>query len=109
MPFLRRPLVVGALLVVLAVTGCSGAKGGAVSSGGSSSTVPTTEATTTTAEATTTTAAPTTTTEATTTTTTAPVDPTSVAEPAGEPLRSGSVGSRTKAVQQALADQHYDP
>ncbi|HWJ64917.1 MAG TPA: L,D-transpeptidase family protein [Acidimicrobiales bacterium] len=107
MPSLRRPLVAGVLLLALVVSGCSGSKGDDVSSGGSS-TVPTTEAAPTT-EAPTTTAAPTTTTEATTTTTTKPVDPTEVAEPAGEPLKSGSVGTRTKAVQQALKDQHYDP
>ena len=104
---LRRSLVGGALIVALVTTGCSGSGGGKVASGGSS-TVPPTEATTST-EAPTTTAAPTTTTEATTTTTTTPVDPTEVAEPAGELLKSGSVGTRTKAVQQALKDQHYDP
>ncbi len=97
------------MLVALLASGCSGSGGGEVASGGSS-TVPSTAATTSTELTTTsTTAAPTTTTEATTTTTTEPVDPTEVAEPAGELLRSGSVGSRTKAVQQALKDQHYDP
>jgi len=104
---MRRSLICGALVAALAVTGCSGSTGGQVASGGSS-TVPTTEATTST-EATTTTAAPTTTTAPPTTTTTAPPDPTTVAEPAGELLKSGSVGTRTKAVQQALKDQHYDP
>ena len=32
-----------------------------------------------------------------------------MAEPAGELLKSGSVGLRSKAIQQALKDQHYDP
>ncbi|WP_421120797.1 L,D-transpeptidase family protein [Aquihabitans daechungensis] len=106
---MRRSLVCGALLVALVASGCSGSTGGKVASGGSS-TVPTTEATTSTeATSTTTTAAPTTTTEAPTTTTTAPPDPTTLTEPAGELLKSGSVGTRTKAVQQALKDQHYDP
>ena len=107
---LRRPLLAAALLVALVASGCSGSGSREVSSGGSS-TVPPTEATTTTdAPVTTTTAAPTTTTEApTTTTTTEPVDPTTVAEPAGELLKPGSQGLRTKAVQQALKDQHYDP
>ncbi|MGN6693603.1 MAG: L,D-transpeptidase family protein [Aquihabitans sp.] len=110
MPSLRRSLVAGALVLAFVATGCSGSKGDDVSSSGGSSTVPSTEATTSTeAPTTTSTTAPTTTTEATTTTTTAPVDPTQVAEPAGELLKSGSVGSRTKAVQQALKDQHYDP
>ncbi len=99
----------GALIVAFVASGCSGSGGGNVASGGSS-TVPPTEATTSTAAPeTTTTAAPTTTTEAPTTTTTALPDPTTITEPAGELLKSGSVGTRTKAVQQALKDQHYDP
>jgi peptidoglycan hydrolase-like protein with peptidoglycan-binding domain len=110
LPPVRRSLVAGALLLALVASGCSGSKGGQVNSGGSSTVPPTAAVTTTTAApTTTTTAAPTTTTEATTTTTTAPIDPTTVAEPAGELLKSGSVGTRSKAVQQALKDQHYDP
>lgn len=50
----------------------------------------------------------TTTTTTSTTTTTLPPDPTTLEEPAG-PLQSGSVGTRTRAVQEALADQHYAP
>lgn len=50
----------------------------------------------------------TTTSTSTTTTTAVPVDPTTVAEPDG-PLQSGSKGLRTRALQQALKDQHYDP
>ncbi len=71
----------------------------------------TTEAPTTTAEptTTTTTVAPTTTTTVPpTTTTTVPVDRTVLPEPAG-PIQSGSAGTRTRALQQALIDQHYDP
>lgn len=61
------------------------------------------------AETTTTTATSvtTTTTEA-TTTTTEPADPTEREEPPG-PLEAGSVGRRTRALQEALADQGYDP
>ncbi len=103
----RRSIAAGAVLLALVVSGCSASKGDDVSSGGSSTT--TAPPTTSTTEAPTTTAPPTTTTEATTTTTTTPVDPTEVAEPAGELLKSGSVGTRTKAVQQSLKDQHYDP
>lgn len=69
---------------------------------GVSTTVPVTVAST---------VAPTTTVASTTTvapTTTAPVDPTTQAEPAG-PLQSGSKGTRTRALQQAFKDQHYDP
>jgi peptidoglycan hydrolase-like protein with peptidoglycan-binding domain len=106
-PPLRRSIAASALLVALVASACSGASGDDVSSGGPSTT--TSAPATTTTEAPTTTAAPTTTTEATTTTTTVPVDPTEVAEPAGELLKAGSVGTRTKAVQQALKDQHYDP
>ena len=63
--------------------------------------------------ATVTTAAPTTTeapttTAAPTTTTTAPPDLTVLPEPPGS-LQSGSKGTRTRAIQQALRDQHYDP
>ncbi len=48
------------------------------------------------------------TTSTTTTTTTIPVDLTQEQEPDG-PLQSGSKGLRTRAIQQALKDQHYDP
>jgi peptidoglycan hydrolase-like protein with peptidoglycan-binding domain len=109
MPSLRRSLVAGVLVLAFIAAGCSGSKGDDVSSSGGSSTAPSTEATTSTEAPTTTTTAPTTTTEAPTTTTTTPIDPTTIAEPAGELLESGSVGTRTKAVQQALKDQHYDP
>jgi len=112
----RGSLLCGALLISLVASGCSGSNGGSVSSGPSStapsSDVVTSDGSSTTTgapEVTTTTAAPTTTTEAPTTTTTEPVDPTTVTKPAGELLKSGSVGARTKAVQQALKDQHYDP
>ncbi|MEO6988028.1 MAG: L,D-transpeptidase family protein [Aquihabitans sp.] len=58
---------------------------------------------------TTTTLPPTTTSTSTsTTTTTIPVDLTQEQEPDG-PLQSGSKGLRTRALQQALKDQHYDP
>ncbi len=94
--------------MALVVAGCSGSGSRDVSSdaGPSTTAAPTS---TTEAPTTTTTAAPTTTTtEApTTTTTTVPVDPTEVPEVGL--LKSGSKGTRTKAVQQALKDQHYDP
>lgn len=70
---------------------------------------PTTETTT---AATSTTVTPTTvavpTAPTTTTTIVPPADPTLLPEPAG-PLQEGSKGLRTRAVQQALRDQHYDP
>lgn len=99
----RPPLAALALaVVVLVATACSGASSGDASdttaSAGPVSTTSTTEAPTTTA-------APTTTS---TTTTTIPPDPTQQAEPAGA-IQSGSKGLRTRAVQQALKDQHYDP
>ena len=105
MPTLRRALIAGSLLVTLVASGCSNSGAGDVSSAGGSSTEPSTVSTT---EAPTTTSSTTTTAAPTTTTTTKPVDPTTIAEPAGEVLKSGSVGTRTKAVQQALKDQHYD-
>ncbi len=100
---------VACVLAVVVLAGCAGSG----SPGAADTTAPpTTRAatTTTTTEATTTTAAPTTTTTTAPapTTTTAPVDPTMVPEPAG-PLQSGSKGIRTRALQQALVDQHYDP
>ncbi len=66
-------------------------------------TAPSVVSTTVTTEAPTTTAAPTT-----TTTTTEPPDLTVLPEPPGS-LQSGSKGTRTRAIQQALRDQHYDP
>jgi peptidoglycan hydrolase-like protein with peptidoglycan-binding domain len=102
---LRRTLAAGALLAAVAISGCSGSGSRDVSSGDGSSTTaaPIETTTSTTAAPTTTTAAPT------TTTTTKPVDPTAVAEHAGEALQAGSVGTRTKAIQAALKAQHYDP
>lgn len=106
----RRRLVPALLVAAVVLAGCS--SGSEPSS--SATTVPaadvaaettsSTEAPTTTTEAPTTTAAPTTT----TTTTTAPADPTTLPEPPG-PLQAGSKGTRTRALQQALKDQHYDP
>ena len=112
MPFARRTTLRALIpaLVALAVGAgaCSVASGDEVSTTGPE---PTTEAVTateaTTTESTTTTSTTTTTTEPPTTTTTAPVDPTTVPEEGV--LKAGSVGSRTKAVQEALAAQHYDP
>ena len=104
----RRRLAASILMVALVGAGCSsGSSGTDVSSEAertSTTDAPssTTEATTTTAPTTTTTAAPTT-----TTTTAVPVDPTTVPEEGL--LKSGSVGTRTKAVQQALKDLGYDP
>lgn len=107
MPIFRRSLAAGLVLVALAAAGCSSAGGGQVSAGASSTTA-LAATTSTTADTTTTTAPTTTTTAPTTTTTTAPpVDPTTVAEDGA--LKSGSVGTRTKAVQYALKAQHYDP
>lgn len=104
----RRRVAAPLLLVAVLAAGCSSGSSTDVSSEAGETTA-TTAAPTTSAEVTTTTAPPTTTTTAapTTTTTTAPVDPTTVAEEGM--LRSGSVGTRTKAVQQALKDMGYDP
>jgi lipoprotein-anchoring transpeptidase ErfK/SrfK len=104
MPGTRRIVASAALALAVAVSGCSTGGDDVTADETTSSTVapPTTEATTSTTEATTTT------TEApTTTTTTAPVDPTTVAEEGV--LKAGSVGTRTKAVQQALKEMGYDP
>ncbi|WP_426573572.1 L,D-transpeptidase family protein [Aquihabitans sp. McL0605] len=105
MPPLRRTLIAGAVLVTMVVSGCSGSGSRDVSADGGSTTPADVSTTTapTTSSTTSTTAAPTT-----TTTTAPPVDPTTVAEPAGQPLKSGTVGTRTKAVQAALKAQHYD-
>lgn len=112
MPFvpraLRRALLPALAVVALGAGACSLTGGDEVSTAGVSPTtevVATSEAPTT--EATTTTSTTTTTEAPTTTTTTEPVDPTTVPEEGV--LKSGSVGSRTKAVQEALAAQHYDP
>lgn len=98
---------VAALLTVFALVGCSGSGSGqsasppsTITGGSDRSTSSTSAAPVTTAPQVTTTAAP--------TTTSAPPDPTTVAEPAG-PLQAGSKGLRTRALQQALTDQHYDP
>ena len=112
MPFvpraLRRALLPALAVVALGAGACSLTGGDEVSTAGVSPTtevVATSEAPTT--EATTTTSTTTTTEAPTTTTTTEPVDPTTVPEEGV--LKAGSVGSRTKAVQEALAAQHYDP
>lgn len=101
---MRAAIATMAALVL--VSGCSSGGDDGVDAAAtvptSAEPIATTEATTTTTEAptTTTTAPP-------TTTTTAPVDPTTVPEEG--PLRSGSVGARTKAVQEALDAMGYDP
>ena len=111
--------VLGALAVSATIlAGCAGSgdKTTASDAGPSTTAAPTTSAAldagSTTTEAptsTSTTSTTTTTTEpgATTTTTTA-VPNAQIDEPAG-PLKSGSKGKRTLAIQQALKDQHYDP
>lgn len=108
----RLPWVAGSIVAVL-LTACSSLSDSRASTDAGPSTevieleaTTTTEATTST-EAPTTTEATTTTTEA-TTTTTEPVDPTAADEPEG-PLQRGSQGARTRALQQALRDQGYDP
>jgi peptidoglycan hydrolase-like protein with peptidoglycan-binding domain len=102
-----------ALIVTAAVL--LGACGGSGSEGDSAepvTTQPTTSLPATTVPATQpTTTAPTTTTtttSTTTTTTTAPPRPEDLVEPAG-PLQSGSEGRRTKALQESLKAQGYDP
>ncbi|MEZ5205059.1 MAG: L,D-transpeptidase family protein [Acidimicrobiales bacterium] len=109
MPSRRRALASSTLLAALVLGACSGGgSGDGVSSGAGTATTSTSAAVTTSEATTSTTEATTTTTEApTTTTTAAPVDPTTVAEEGA--LRSGSVGSRTKAIQVALEEQGYDP
>ena len=104
-------LAVGCLLVLAACSASSGretasANGGGPDDGSVPTTVATTEATT---EATTssTTTSSTTTTAPPTTTTTAPADPTQATETGN--LSSGSKGVRTKAIQEALKAQAYDP
>lgn len=108
----RRALGVVAAAGLLLV-GCAGSGGDDASDttattlvSGSTSTAPAATSTSTTS----TTEAPTTSTTVapTTTTTAAPVDPTTVPEPPG-PLQSGSKGTRTKALQLALAAQKYAP
>ena len=104
----HRTALAGVLLASLVVAGCSS---GGTKGVNADATEPTVGATVTTTAPATTTSTPTTTstTAPPTTTTTTPIDPTTVAEPAGEALKSGSVGTRTKAVQLALKAQHYDP
>ncbi|MBX3313027.1 MAG: murein L,D-transpeptidase [Actinobacteria bacterium] len=102
-PTRTRTAVLAALAAAaLVTTSCSGSAGGASSD---TTVAPDTAPVTSTTEAPTTTAAPTTTS---TTSTTVPPDPTQQTEPDGA-LQAGSKGVRTRAVQQALKDQHYDP
>jgi lipoprotein-anchoring transpeptidase ErfK/SrfK len=97
-----RSLAVAAAALAVLVSACS-TGGDGVRTADSATSLPATSAPSTT-EATTTEAP--TTTEA-TTTTTVPVDPTTVAETGV--LKSGSVGTRTRAIQESLKFQRYDP
>lgn len=105
MTFSSRHRRTGAAVLVLAALSLGACAGSDSTASDSSTSVPTTLATTSsttsTSEATTTTAAP-------TTTTTIPPDPTLQTEPEG-PIQAGSQGVRTRAIQQALKDQRYDP
>ncbi|CAN5587648.1 hypothetical protein BH10ACT1_BH10ACT1_20720 [soil metagenome] len=104
-------LVAPALLAAVVLAGCGiGGSDDASTDAPPTTGVQTGSSTTAPADATSTTAAPTTSTTvaSTTTATTMPVDPTMQPEPAG-PLQSGSKGTRTRALQQAFKDQHYDP
>lgn len=101
--------VAGGLLAVLlggaVLSVCAGSGSNGVTADGTASTSVLAGA-----EATTTTTVPTTTTTTaptTTTTTAPPVDPTTLTEEGA--LRAGSVGTRTRAVQDALKAQAYDP
>jgi lipoprotein-anchoring transpeptidase ErfK/SrfK len=106
---LRTSMVVGTAAAVLVLGACStggssdvATDDGAPTAGDQVATAPSTT------DASTTTEATTTTTEAPTTTTTAvPVDPTTVAETGV--LKSGSVGTRTRKIQESLKAQRYDP
>ena len=106
-PRSRRLLAAVPVCLAVVLASCSSGDDG-TSAGGSPTTAVDAAATTTAAPATT--EAPTTTAPPTTVapTTTVPVDPTQQTEPPG-PLQSGSKGVRTRALQQALKDQHYDP
>ena len=101
----RTALTVLLAAATLVTASCSDDGGTDDVSTGSSVTVDAAPTSTTTTPATTTTAPPTTTS---TTSTTVPPDPTTQTEPDG-PLQAGSKGVRTRAIQQALKDQHYDP
>ena len=113
----RRRAVARCGALVLAVTlvaGCSsGSSEGSVDAKGGATTTAVDQvgtdasSSTTAAPTSSTTTASTTTTSTTTTTTTVPADPTAITETG--PLKSGSVGARTKAVQDALKAMHYDP
>lgn len=100
------------LLVAAVAAGCAGDDSGDVdgADGGPAATTTTAadEASTTTVAPTTTTSTTSTTVAPTTTTTTAPPRPESLPEPPGA-LQSGSVGTRTRALQEALVAQQYDP
>ena len=106
-------LLVALVLGALGLSACSGNGGKDVASSGgdpSSTTVAVdggTEATTSTTEAPTTSSTTTSTTAPPTTTTTAPVDPTQATEVGN--LASGAKGVRTRAIQEALEAQAYDP
>ena len=106
-------LLVALVLGALGLSACSGNGGKDVASSGgdpSSTTVAVdggTEATTSTTEAPTTSSTTTSTTAPPTTTTTAPVDPTQATEVGN--LASGAKGVRTRAIQEALKAQAYDP
>lgn len=106
----RRLPAVLALVLAVALSGC--ALVGTSGDGGSAASERTTTSFasgtgSTAAPAPTSTSTSTTTTTPPTTTTTAPIDPNTFTETG--PIKSGSVGRRTMAVQQALKDQHYDP
>lgn len=93
------------LAVLSGLTGCAGGDGG---DGSSDRSTTTPSSSSTTAPTITTTTIPPTTTTTIPPTTTTTIPPTELPEPAG-PLQSGSVGTRTKAIQAALKDQRYDP
>ena len=110
-PAPRRRALGAAALAVLLLAGCAGSSGDDATATTATTLAPAGTSVTTAPAETTTSEAPTTTSTTvppTTTTTTAPVDPTTVPEPAG-PLQSGSKGTRTKALQTALAAQKYAP
>ncbi len=99
----RHRLAAPVLVAAILLGGC--ASGGSDTSSGPTTAAPAVSTTVTTEAPTTSTS---TSTSTSTTTTTAPPDLTQLPEPAG-PLQSGSQGTRTRAMQQALKDQHYDP
>jgi len=105
-PRTRKLTLALAATASLALAACSSGDGGASDRTTTSVTAPV--ASTTSTAAPTTEAPVATTTVPATTTTTAPPDPTQQEEPPG-PLQSGSKGTRTRGIQQALKDQGYDP